>query len=210
MFLPRRMTVLTRIRFQSTVAVLLAVAPCAFAQPLATPAPEAVRRIDKFAHAAAFLNLAQGTVRMVAILPADAASSMALMDTIAAVVRSNPSKRLRAYVILDGETDAETPLRAAMIAGRAGDSRIVCFWDPTGSVARIWGPRDAGCVRVYDTTAKFSSRLPQPALEVRVANGRLDGGALRASSNDLVQRVEAKMGRPVEPQGSVDGGTTRD
>jgi len=137
---------------------------------------------------------------MVAILPTAESASLAMMDTIAAVVRSNPSKRLRAFVILDGDTDTESPLRAAVLAGRAGDTRIVCFWDPTGSVARMWGPRNAGCVRVYDTTAKFVDPLPPPALEVKADGGRLDGSALRASSSDLVQRVEAKMGRLAEGQ----------
>jgi hypothetical protein len=192
------MTVSTRIPI--AVAAWLAIVPCLFAQTPEAPPREPVRRIEKFAHAAAFLNLAQGTVRMVAILPIAESASLAMMDTIAAVVRSNPSKRLRAFVILDGETDAESPLRAAVLAGRAGDTRIVCFWDPTGSVARMWGPPDAGCVRVYDTTAKFVDPLPPPALEVKADGGRLDGSALRASSSNLVQRVEAKMGRLAEGQ----------
>jgi len=198
LYLPRRMTVFARVHCLTAAAALLA-AVNAFAQ---TPdsGTRDVRRIEKFAHAAAFLNLAQGTVRMVAIFPADESASLAMMDTIAAVVRANPSKRLRAYVILDGETDSETPLRAALVAGRAGDSRIVCFWDPTGAVARMWGPRGPGCVRVYDTAAKFTTLLPPPALEVKASDGRLDGAALRTSSSGLVQRVEAKMGRLAEGQ----------
>ncbi len=200
MYLPRRMTVSTRIRIPIAVAAWLAVVPCVVAQTPEAPARQPFLRIEKFAHAAAFLNLAQGTVRVVAILPTDESASAAMMDTIAAVVRSNPSKRLRAYVILDGETDTESPLRAAMIAGRAGDARIVCFWDPTGSVARMWGARGPGCVRVYDTTAKFIDPVPPPALEVKPNAGRLDGAALRASSNQLVQRVEAKMGRIADGQ----------
>jgi hypothetical protein len=202
LYLPRRMTVFARIRLPIAVATWLAVVPCVVAQSPDAPQREPIRRIDKFAHAAAFLNLAQGTVRMVAILPTAESASLAMMDTIAAVVRSNPSKRLRAFVILDGETDTESPLRAAVLAGRAGDARIVCFWDPTGAVARMWGPRDAGCVRVYDTTAKFVDPVPPPALEVKAAGGRLDGPALRTSSRDLVQRVEAKMGRLAEGQES--------
>ncbi|HEU4929786.1 MAG TPA: hypothetical protein VFU38_08145 [Candidatus Krumholzibacteria bacterium] len=200
MYLPRRMTAVARIRIFIAVAALLAVTGSALAQTPESAPRDNVRRIEKFAHAAAFLNLAQGTVRMVAILPADESTSLAMMDTIAAVVRANPSKRLRAYIILDGEIDSGTPLRAALIAGRAGDTRIVCFWDPNGTVARVWGPGDAGCVRIYDTAAKFGDPLPPPALEVRAAEGRLDGAALRASSSDLVQRVEAKMGRLAEGQ----------
>ena len=201
MYLPRRMTVFARTFFPIVAAALVAAMP-AFAQPPIAETRDSVRRIDKFAHAAAFLNLAQGTVRMVAILPTDESASIAMMDTIAAVVRSNPSKRLRAYIILDGESDSQTPLRAAVIAGRAGDSRIVCFWDPTGAVARMWGPGGPGCVRVYDTAAKFVDPLPPPELEVNASDGRLDGSGLRSRSSELVQRVEAKMGRPAEGQES--------
>lgn len=201
MYLPRRMTALTRICLSVAFATSLAVVPCVSAQNPEGVQREPIRRVEKFVHAAAFLNLAQGTVRMVAILPTSETASLAMMDTIAAVVRSNPSKRLRVFVILNGESDTgESPLRAAVLAGRASDTRIVCFWDPTGSVARMWGPRDAACVRVYDTTAKFIDPLPPPALEVKADDGRLDGSALRVTSNDLVQRLEAKMGRLAEGQ----------
>lgn len=162
-----------------------------------SPATQNFRRVDRFAHVAAFLNLAQGTVRIVAIVPAELTSSLGVVDTITAVVRANPSKRLRAYVILKGGED--TPLQASVLAGRYPDPRIVYFWDPTGIVAGTWesGTTTVGAAWLYDTSAKFSDQPPASSLTVSAkTHGTgvvLDGAALRAQSDEMVRRVEAKM-----------------
>jgi hypothetical protein len=179
--------------------VLAAGARASTADPPAIP-PEStrrpdVRRVEKFAHVAAFLNLAQGTVRMVAVLPIDGSTSSAALDTIAAVVRGNPSKRLRAYVVLHG---SDSSLRASVLAGRAADPRIVLFWDPSGTATTAWranSPRAS--VWLYDTSARFTDGLPEASLVVGTPAGNsdapLDGPALRVRAGELVRRVEAKM-----------------
>ncbi len=164
-----------------------------------TPPPAAsdaetrtVQRIDRFEHIAAFLNLAQGTVRIVAIVPSNDIASAAIVDTIAAVVQSSPSKRLRAYVVLTGESG--TPLQAAVLAGRTTDKRIAYFWDATGDATRPWESHPPG-VWVYDTAAKFSDRPPTAAMAFQ-APAPIDGDALRNTSIELVRKVEAKMSVP--------------
>jgi hypothetical protein len=164
----------------------------------AAPQPQdksntSVRRVDRYVHVAAFLNLAQGTVRIVAAVPSDVRSSLGVVDSIASIVRENPSKRLRAYIILTG---AESPLQAAVLAGQAPDPRVVYFWDPAGEVAKTWAWDGTACAWLYDTSAKFADPPPQASLTV---TAKKDGkpyfqcDALRAMSNDLVRRVEAKV-----------------
>lgn len=201
---PARSMVMSE-RFRIFAAYAIAVAAWLFAIPSLSQTPPAtseartIRRIDQFTHAAAFLNLAQGTVRIVTIVPAHSIASQGVIDTVASILRGNPSKRLRAYFILQGGTGDGLPLQAAVIAGRASDPRIVYFWDPTGAVAEVWEPGSAGGAWLYDTSAKFSDRPPTASLVVAVPNGRdapLDGSALRATSAELVRRVEAKMVLP--------------
>ncbi|MCI0452843.1 MAG: hypothetical protein L0Z51_10720 [Candidatus Latescibacteria bacterium] len=170
--------------------------PPASAPPATTDQPN-VRRVEKFAHVAAFLNLAQGTVRIVAVVPVDGSSSAATLDTVAAVVRGNPSKRLRAYVVLHG---LDSSLRAASLAGRAADPRIVVFWDPSGAAAAPWQSDSSRAgVWLYDTSARFAAELPEPSLVVGApadtSDAPIDGAALRNRSGELVRRVEAKMVR---------------
>lgn len=185
--------------FATAVAAWSSAIPCISQTPPAPSEARSIRRIDQFTHAAAFLNLAQGTVRIVTIVPAHSSASQGVIDTVASILRGNPSKRLRAYVILRGGTDDGLPLQAAVIAARASDPRIVYFWDPTGAVAQVWEPGSAGGAWLYDTSAKFSHQPPPASLVVAVPDGRgaaLDGSALRATSAELVRRVEAKMELP--------------
>ncbi|HXV14526.1 MAG TPA: hypothetical protein VEC56_10010 [Candidatus Krumholzibacteria bacterium] len=180
----------------AVAAVAAAALASAADPPTATGgAPPDVRRIEKFVHIAAFLNLAQGTVRMVAVLPIDGESSAAVLDTVAAVIRGNPSKRLRAYVVLRG---SDSSLRAAVLAGRAADPRIVFFWDPAGTATAAWraDPARAG-VWLYDTSARFTGGPPGASLVVgapaATPEAPLAGPALREQAGELVRRVEAKM-----------------
>ncbi len=185
-----------------TVALsVMAVAAVGFAAPTEPPpasaaTPPDIRRVEKFVHVAAFLNLAQGTVRMVAVIPIDESSSAAALDSVVAVVKGNPSKRLRAYVVLRG---SESSLSAAALAGRAIDPRVVLFWDPSGAATALW--RDEALpgagVWLYDTSARFIEHLPEASLVVEppvdAPGAPLDGPALRDRARELVRRVEAKM-----------------
>jgi len=193
------------------VAVADAAAPQSAGTPTTTGTPAAetsasesdvrgVRYVERFTHVASLLNLAQGTVRMVAILPVDTRASLAAVDTVASIVKGNPSKRLRAYVILRGGNEAESSLRAALLVGRASDPRIVFLWDQTGAVTDFWKPGPTPGVWLYDTSAKFAEQLPEPALILAAAKGgdaRIEGAALRSAAYELVRLVEAKMARAV-------------
>jgi hypothetical protein len=179
-------------------------AALAFAVPQGTPPPETesaparnFRRVDRFYPVSALLNLAQGTVRIVTIVPVDKASSFTVLDAVMSVVAANPSKRLRAYVVLRGG-DEDSGIQALLLATRYSDSRVVYFWDPTAEVASAWdtGATTDGTAWLYDTSAKFSDRAPAAALTVvaKFDEGvAMDGDTLRAEADELVRRVEAKM-----------------
>ncbi len=195
-----------RIVFVAALVAAASISPRGAAQAPADPSPTQpatppadtrdLRRADRFGQIAAFLNLAQGTVRLVAIVATDAGASLGVVDSVASLVRENPSKRLRAYVLLRGGTEPESSLRAALLASRATfDPRIVYLWDPTGDVTKPWEPGDAGAVWLYDTSARFSDRPPPPTLLVEAKGAVLNCASLRATSSELVRRVEAKMAR---------------
>lgn len=199
--LPARSMVMTeRLRTFAVLAIVVAAMSVSVRSTSqttpSTPETRNIRRIEQFAHAAAFLNLAQGTVRIVTIVRTESSSSLGVVDTVASILRDNPSKRLRAYFILRGENSTDQPLQAAVIAGRASDPRIVYFWDPTGAVAQMWEPGNTGGAWLYDTSAKFSDRPPKASLVVTMPAGSgstLAGASLRATSAEFVRRVEAKM-----------------
>jgi hypothetical protein len=161
----------------------------------APPEPRTVRMVDKFSHMAAYLNLAQGTVRIVVIAPTDKRASLFAVDSVTAVVRSIASKRLRPYLIMRG---TGTRLQAAVLAGRAADPRFACFWDSTGTVASAWesGATVGSGVWLYDTSAKFVD-APPPAVAAVTAPFRtpLAASSMRGRTDELVRRVEAKVAR---------------
>lgn len=194
------MSILDRLRGVSFAAVAIAVA-VASARAADTPAPQVpgpegrnVHRIEKFAHVAAFLNLGQGTVRIVAVVPTEFESSLGVIDTLASILRETASKRLRVYVVLRGENDSDSPLHSTVLAGRASDPRLVYFWDPTGDVARAWEPHDVACAWLYDTSAKFADAPPKAELTVVATpagrDARLAGASLRTTSRAMIHRVE--------------------
>jgi hypothetical protein len=200
------MNVLDRLRFVPLAAVAIA---AMVSTSLATetpvtqvPDPEGrnIHRVEKYAHVAAFLNLGQGTVRIVAVVPTGLESSLGVVDTLASIVHGTPSKRLRVYVILRGENDADSPLHAAVLAGRASDPRLVYFWDPTGDVARAWASSETACAWLYDTSAKFADAPPKASLTVSPTSvghdARLAGASLRATSGEMIRRVEAMRAQP--------------
>lgn len=200
------MSVVNRLCIASVAAhFVVAVAVAAAPQSAGTPTPAnpdtpGVRHVERFTHVASLLNLAQGTVRMVAILPVDTRASLAAVDTVASIVKGNSSKRLRAYVILRGGNEAESSLRAALLVGRASDPRIVFLWDQTSVVTEFWKPGPTPGVWLYDTSAKFAEQLPEPALILAAAPGgdaRIEGTGLRSTAYELVRLVEAKMARAV-------------
>jgi hypothetical protein len=198
---PRRMSIFDRriIVCAAALGALAASFVLAVPQGTAPPEPESpaarnFRRVDRYFPVSALLNLAQGTVRIVTIVPVDKASSFAVIDTVLSVVAANQSKRLRAYVILRGESG----LQALQLATRYSDARVAYFWDPTTAVASAWesGTTTEGTAWLYDTSAKFSDRAPPAALTVVATTDEevvMVGRELRAEANAMVRRVEAKM-----------------
>ncbi|HEU4363874.1 MAG TPA: hypothetical protein VFT13_00255 [Candidatus Krumholzibacteria bacterium] len=176
----------------------------AYAPPADTTAPQTfVPRLTNFSSLATIMNLARGTVRIVAVVSPSSDGARGGMDVVASILRDIPSKRLRAYVILSHAGPADSEVRALDLAARHRDRRIVYLWDPEAVVATALAPvvglagKPAHDVcLLYDTDATFSATLATPALWMQLRPGSegpaLDAASLHARANDLVGAVEQK------------------
>ncbi len=188
------------------LAALAFAAPVAAqTQPPAAAAPEArsseIQKLQSFQGIAGLMNLARGCVRIVAVVSPSAPGADAQFDTILSVVRTNPSKRLRAYVILTPGSDTDTPLQATLFASRHPGERVVYLWDPTAGVANLWkesvGIKAADIqpsFYLYDTAASFTLAPPTPDAWVHGSGeARFDARAFTDRASELVRRVESKV-----------------
>jgi len=189
--------VMPHIRCRTVLAlgVLLAFAASAVAQP---PRPQtrfvSIENIQGFS---GFFNVGQGTVRIVSILSPSGPDCAARLDAIRSLLESIPSKRVRVYVVFipQGEEDSQ---RSALIRGAdLTDSRVACFWDPSGVVRTALAPvldPTAGktpCL-VFDTDAVLRDRPDAPTLWMSSASGKgdhaFDAATLRAA---VIERLDA-------------------
>jgi hypothetical protein len=150
-------------------------------------ATQSVSRLQNFGTLVAFLNLASGTVRIVAILEPSAASCDPAVAALKSILEANASKRLRAYVVWTHSSELDTELRALSKANELRDRRLVHFWDGNASVSDSFrdvlgsGTSPAtGVVLLYDANPKL-------------AGAALDASRLGAEANEMVRRVEAKV-----------------
>lgn len=162
-----------------------------------------IPQLSNFTSLASIMNLARGTVRIVAVVSPSSDGAAGGMDVVASILRDIPSKRLRAYVILSHAVPADSKFRALDLAGRHRDRRIVYLWDPEAVVASAMAPLVglAGepahdVYLLYDTDATFSATPPTPALWMQLHPGiegpALDAASLRTRANELVGAVERK------------------
>jgi hypothetical protein len=159
-----------------------------------------ITSLEKYSHLAAFLSLAQGTVRIVAFLSPSDPTTPVRLETILAVLGANPSKRLRAYVVLTAIAPGDDTVRATQVARNTPDRRLNYFWDASGTMWRPWeasvGSEDepvVGVIRLYDTSARFAEQAPGADMIARpTSTGDADARRLRARVDELVRRVEAK------------------
>jgi hypothetical protein len=163
-----------------------------------------VARLQNFGTLVAFLNLASGTVRLVAVVEPSAPSSDAVISTLQSIMDKNPSKRLRAYIVWTRMSEDDTEMRALSRSNGTRDRRLVHFWDGNALVAGSF--RDVlgagavpttGVVLLYDTDAHLALTPPAPTMWLSV-NPKLSGNAQDASqladrANALVRRIEAKV-----------------
>jgi len=188
------------------LAALGLAVPVAAQTPPSAPEPPAARqteiqRVNNFQGVAGLLNLARGCVRVVAVVSPTAPGADAQMDTILSIVRANPSKRLRAYVVVTPAADATSPLQAALFAARHPGERVIYLWDPTAVVANLWkesveiAVADMNAVFcLYDTAASFTVAPPTPDTWVHGrGEGRFNAHAFTDRTNELVRRVESKV-----------------
>jgi hypothetical protein len=130
---------------------------------------------------------------------------------VRSVLASNPSKRLRAYVVWSHAGPADTEVRALTASTTVRDRRLVYFWDSGTQVADYFrgalgqpGATATGVVLLYDTDARLSMTPPAPSIWMsvnpRVAGAPLDAAALGAHANEMVRRVEAKIADASQPK----------
>ena len=207
-------------QYRRTVATFLLAVPAflpaarpAIAQTPATRTEpvQNMARLQNFGTLVAFLNLAAGTVRLVAILEPSSPECDSAIDALQSVLDANSSKRLRAYVVWTRVSAADTEMRALSMANRGRDRRMVHFWDAEAVVADSFrgvlesGESPAtGVLLLYDTDARLALAPPAPATWMSVnptlAGDALDAAQLGAHANAMVRRVEAKASDVTPPK----------
>lgn len=179
----------------------------AAAQAQSSPAPATdqtqVARLQNFGTMVAFLNLASGAVRLVAILDPISEGSDSVMKTVQSILESNPSKRLRAYVIWSATSNESTEMRA-LSHSSVRDRRLVYFYDSGGFVPdafrKVLGSSEnpaTDVVLLYDTDAHLTLDPPAPSMWMSanpdIEGPTLDAKQLGARANEMVRRVEDKV-----------------
>jgi hypothetical protein len=141
-----------------------------------------------------FFNLAQGAVRIVAVAsPTDPACAAGL-DSVAALITRNPSRRLRAYLIFVRAVESDTRMTALERTADFADRRVVVFWNDNGSLPEVFGALTSTGGKVhngyflYDTAATFETRHATPA-ELAI----YPGSAATIESGVLATRAEALL-----------------
>jgi hypothetical protein len=178
--------------------------------PPAQESPQYVARLQNFCTMVAFLNLASGSVRLVAIIQPTSPTAAATLRAVQSVLDANPSKRLRAYVVWTRLSTGDTELRALSQANSIRDRRLVHFWDGDAHVAGAFrGVLGAGetpatdVVLLYDTDARLALEPPAPSMWMSAnpdLTGTADATQLGANANTMVRRVEAKVTDATPPR----------
>ena len=187
--------------FAVVVLVLALVAPAGAQAPANNN--QAVARLQNMGTMVAFLNLASGAVRLVVIADPVSEGSDAALKAVQSVLESNPSKRLRVFVVWSATTPEATEVRALQRCS-VHDRRLVYFYDPEGFVPNAFrnvvgsGQEPATDVLLlYDTDAHLAPDPPAPSMWMS-ANKDIKGTALDAKqlsthANEMVKRVEEKV-----------------
>jgi len=168
-----------------------------------TSQPQNIARLQNLGTMVAFLNLASGAVRLVVIVDPVSEGSEAALKAVQSVLESNPSKRLRAYVVWSALSADGTEMRA-LARSDIHDRRLVYFYDPEGFVANAFrtvvgsGQAPASDVLLlYDTDAHLAPEPPAPSMWMSankdIKGTALDATQLGAHANEMVRRVEEKV-----------------
>jgi hypothetical protein len=160
-------------------------------------------RIENFGSLVSFFNLASGTVRIVAVVYPSSVACDSILQAVATALRTHPSKRLRAYVVMTPEGSDDSLIRALNRASENRDRRLVYLWDSNTAAASTFRslvgattePATGVCF-LYDTNARLALDPPAPTMWMN-ANPRLRGPAFDAQrlcdrAGELVRLVEAK------------------
>jgi hypothetical protein len=180
-------------------------APPATLPPAA--APTDVARLQNLGTFVSFMNLASGTVRLLVIVTPSSPSCQPMLDAVAQVLQANPSKRLRAYVVLAPLGPDDSELRALNLTNELRERRLVYLIDAKAVVAAAFAPvvksspdPATGVCFLYDTDAHLALEPPAPSLWMS-ANPQIKGVALDAKqlgqrANEMVRRVEQMANEP--------------
>ena len=193
--------------FRTLIVFVLALAlvhtGVALAQaPASTPAPapestQGMTKLQNFGTMVAFLNLASGAVRLVAILDPVSEGSVAALNAVQSVLAGNQSKRLRAYVVWVKSSSEGTELRALTRSNQVHDRRFVYFYDSFRTVVGSAGIPATDVLLLYDTDAHLALDPPAPSIWMSankdIKGQAVDATQLGANANAMVRRVEEKV-----------------
>lgn len=201
-------------------ALVVLVLALSLAGPAAaqTPAPTGnsansaqMAKLQNMSTMVAFLNLASGAVRLVAILDPAGEGADASLKAVQSVLESNASKRLRVFVVWSAVTAEGTEMRALGKSNQVHDRRLVYFYDAEGFAAEAFrGVVGAGenpatdVLLLYDTDAHLALDPPAPAMWMSanhdIKGTALDATQLGAHANEMVRRVEEKVTDAAAPK----------
>jgi hypothetical protein len=183
----------------------------AMAQAPASQQTQQVAKLQNFGTMVAFVNLAAGAVRLVVVLDPMSEGSEAALSAVKSVLETNPSKRLRAFVVWSAVTAEGTEMRALTRSSQVHDRRLVYFYDPEGVVSNAFrGVVGSGqtpatdVVLLYDTDAHLAMEPPAPLMWMSanrdIKGETLDAKQLSAHANEMVRRVEEKVIDGTQPK----------
>jgi hypothetical protein len=162
-----------------------------------TGAQTVIPRLANFTSLATILNLARGTVRILAVVSPTSPGADAGLEAITSILSEIPSKRLRAFVILSSSSEADTRARSLGFAAAHVDRRIVYVWDPEAAVNAaltssegLAGAPALDVLLLYDTAATFTTNAPAPVMWIPLGGDPVDAGPLRDRADAMVRAVE--------------------
>lgn len=164
--------------------------PCAAQTPAAqqtsadsSHAQPRITEIHSFQAFQGLFNLAQGAVRVVALVSPTDLQCLASLGQVYQILSRHPSNRLRMYVVYTPRQKQDDKKMAARAAARLVGSRVTQLWDPDSTAARALsgtlGLKDEhawGTFLLYDTQAILKDNATPPTLWMRSGSEASDHG----------------------------------
>lgn len=161
-----------------------------------------ILEVDSLRGISGFFNLAQGTVRVFAIVSPTSPECAATIDSVASVLERYPTRRLRAYIVFVPVVEGDSRVAALERAAPLADRRLLFFYNDNRALESVFqavagtdAPTWNGLF-LYDTDATFDDSPGSPVDSILPSDGdgraQLESGLLSRRSGELLAAFEAK------------------